>query len=152
MNGLLNILPIHASGYHNSTPPQSALDRVISSYASSLKSLAYARERAATANQVVLHEKTIIVAMPKTPDRKDLRFVEKEITDLGNLFSNSSINMRVMQNSTRKETLSELEHYIMAHFACHGSSETDPSQSSLLEDWKVAPIHRSNGSSSIVRG
>ena len=44
-SGLLNILPIHASGYHDSTPPQTALDRVISSYAPTVKSLAYARER-----------------------------------------------------------------------------------------------------------
>ena len=45
--GLLNILPIHAAGYHESAsnPPLCAIDRVISSYAPTVKSLAYARER-----------------------------------------------------------------------------------------------------------
>ena len=61
-SGLLNILPIHASGYHDSTPPQTALDRVISSYAPTVKSLAYARERAARANQVTSNEKAILVS------------------------------------------------------------------------------------------
>jgi hypothetical protein len=35
--GLLNILPIHAAGYHNSPGSRSAIDRVISSYAPRLK-------------------------------------------------------------------------------------------------------------------
>ena len=140
-SGLLNILPIHASGYHDSTPPQTALDRVISSYAPTVKSLSYARERAARADQVILKEKAILVAMPTTPGQKSLPFVEMEVEDLENLFSKASINTRVMQNPTRTEILSELSQYTIVHFACHGYSADDPSQSSLLlEDWKIAPL------------
>ena len=140
-SGLLSILPIHASGYHDSTPPQTALDRVISSYAPTVKSLAYARERAARADQVILKEKAILVAMPTTPEQKSLPFVEMEVKDLENLFSKASIDTTVMQNPTRTEILSELPQYTIVHFACHGYSADDPSQSSLLlEDWKIAPL------------
>ena len=37
-----------------------------------------------------------------------------------------------MQNSTKKEVLSELPKHTIAHFACHGYCALDPSQSSLL--------------------
>ena len=89
-SGLLSILPIHAAGYHDSTPPETALDRVISSYASTVKSLSYARERVARANQVKLKEKAILVAMPTTPEQKSLPFVETEVEDLRKLFLNVS--------------------------------------------------------------
>lgn len=49
--GLLSILPIHAAGDHDSNPPQTVLDRVVSSYAFTMKSLSYAKERAAKADQ-----------------------------------------------------------------------------------------------------
>ena len=100
-SGLLNILPIHASGYHDSTPPQTALDRVISSYAPTVKSLAYARERAARADQVALKEKAILIAMPTTPEQKISSICGEEIKDLENLFSKASIDTTIMQNPTR---------------------------------------------------
>jgi len=39
-NGLLSVLPIHTAGHHNAPAGQTALDFVISSYASNVKSLA----------------------------------------------------------------------------------------------------------------
>ena len=86
-NGLLNILPIHASGYHDSATRKTSLDRVISSYASTMKSLSYARERAERANRLALKEKAILVAMPTTPGQKTLPNVDKEIREIENLFS-----------------------------------------------------------------
>ena len=89
--GLLNILPIHASGYHDSTPRKTALDRVISSYAPTVKSLSYARERAARAEYIISQEKAILVAMPTTPGKKPLRTVMNEVKDLENLLSKAFI-------------------------------------------------------------
>lgn len=140
-SGLLSILPIHASGYHDSDPRQSALDCVISSYAPTVKSLAYAREKASIAAQNVLEEKALLVAMPTTPDRQSLQFVDLEIKEIENLFAKSSIKTRVMYNSTRAEVLSELPQHSIVHFACHGYPADDPSLSSLLlQDWKDAPL------------
>jgi CHAT domain len=140
-SGLLNILPIHASGYHDSSPAKTALDRVISSYAPTVKSLAYARERAKRAGQVVSKEKAILVSMPTTPERMSLQFVPTEVDNLENLLSKASVYTRVMRNPMRMEILSELSQYTIVHFACHGHSADDPSQSSLLlEDWKTSPL------------
>jgi hypothetical protein len=126
-SGLLNILPIHASGYHDANPPQSVLDRIISSYTPSLKSLAYARERTIKASHITPIEKALLVAMPET-----LPYVETEIEDLRELFAKTAIATRVMKNPRRAEVLSELPKHSIVHFACHGYSANDPSQSNLL--------------------
>ena len=68
-SGLLSILPIHASG-RDSDPSQTALDRVIS-YAPTVKSLAYAQERVARVDQVMLKDRVIVVAMPTTQEQKE---------------------------------------------------------------------------------
>jgi len=139
-NGLLNILPIHAAGYHDSPSLKTALDRVISSYAPTVKSLSYARERERAA-RATIKEKAILVAMPTTPEQKNLPYVKIEVKDLGNVLSKVSIDTRVMWNPTRTDVLSELPKHTIVHFACHGHSEDDPSQSSLLlEDWKIRPL------------
>jgi hypothetical protein len=44
-SGLLNILPIHAAGYHDSDPPQTVLDRVVLSYTYTARSLSYEKRR-----------------------------------------------------------------------------------------------------------
>jgi CHAT domain-containing protein len=140
-SGLLSILPIHAAGYHNSVPPRATLDRVISSYASTVKSLSYARERVTRAEKGTLKEKVILVAMPTTPEQNSLPSVDREVEELRKLFSNASIDTTVMQNPTRTEVLSELPKTTIVHFACHGYSADDPSQSTLLlEDWKTVPL------------
>ena len=140
-SGLLTMLPIHASGYHDSTPPQTALDRVISSYAPTVKSLAYARARVTGREQLIVKEKAILIAMPTTPEQNNLRFVETEIKYLEDLFSSASIDVKVKRNPTRMEALSELPEAGIVHFACHGFSAEDPSQSSFhLQDWKTSPL------------
>ena len=134
-SGLLSILPIHAAGYHNSIPPETALDRVISSYASTVNSLSYAREKVVRVEQVTSNEKAILVAMPTTPQKEILPFVKIEMEEMRKLFSERSIDTTIMQNPTKKDVLSELPNHAIAHFACHGYSAYDSSHSSLfLED------------------
>ena len=142
-SGLLNVLPIHASGYHDSTPRQTALDRVISSYAPTVKSLSYARTRVSEPKQSTLEEKAILIAMPVTPELKgkDLPSVETEIKHFENLFSKTSIELQVKRNPTRIEALLELPECAIVHFSCHGFSTENPSQSSFyLKDWKTSPL------------
>ena len=140
-SGLLNMLPIHAAGYHSSTPPQTALDRVISSYVPTVKSLAYARARVPRPHQLIVKDKAILIAMPKTPEQKNLRFVETEIKYLEDLFSCAPIDVKVKRKPTRMEALSELPEAGIVHFACHGFSAEDPSQSSFhLQDWQTSPL------------
>ena len=140
-NGLLSVLPIHAAGYHDSDPPQTVLDRVVSSYASTVKSLAYATERASKAGQLEVSTNAILFGMRTTPDEEDLPFVEKEINQIKDLLEKASVSTAIEMHPTKLDALSKLPKYAIAHFACHGYSASDPSESSLLlHDWKTAPL------------
>jgi tetratricopeptide (TPR) repeat protein len=140
-SGLLNILPIHASGYHHLTPPKTAIDRVISLYASTLKSLSYARERERRLDQDVLEDTSLLVAMPTTPGERDLPNVKRECGEIQKIFLAAGIDTTVTENPTRETVLSQLSNYSIVHFTCHGKSASDPSQSSLLlEDWESLPL------------
>ena len=140
-SGLLNLLPIHAAGYHDSDPPQSVLDRVISSYAYTVKSLSYAREKAAKVARDSPSDKAIVLAMPTTPGQAPLEFVKEEVKRIKNLFTKASIPVEEMMNAARQQALSALPQYSIAHFTCHGDLKQDPSSSCLLlEDWKDTPL------------
>ena len=98
-------------------------------------------KEAARVNQPTSNEKAMIIAMSTTPERETLSFVKMEVEDIRKILSNASIDITVMQNPTRTEVLSELPKCTIVHFACHGYSSNDPSQSSLLlEDWKTVPL------------
>ena len=104
-----------------------------------MKSLSYARGKAAKAARGSPIDKAIVLAMPTTPERKPLESVEDEVGRLKQLFANASID--IMMNPTRQKALSSLPQYSVVHFTCHGESREDPSMSCLLlEDWKHAPL------------
>ena len=149
-SGLLNALPIHAAGYHDSVAPVSAIDRVISSYSPTVKSLAYAQERATRVGNVD-GQNALLIGMPTTLDKKDLPFVKKEIEELQKLLS-ATIETTVLQNPTREKALSALLNHQIVHLSCHGLSAFDPSQSSLLlDDWKTASLTVSDLTSSNIQ-
>ena len=132
-----DILPIHAAGYHELNSSRTAIDRVISSYIPTLKSLGFARERRVR----LPSQKALIVGMPTTPEQCDLPYVDVEIEALRNLFS-TFIETTTLRNPTREATLLALPEQQIVHLSCHGRvSENDPSQSSLLlDDWKKHPL------------
>jgi CHAT domain-containing protein len=140
-SGLLNLLPIHAAGYHDTTPPKSAFDCVISSYTPTIKALSYARERARRQGQLELQDKALLISMPTTPDEAPLPKVEVECTRIKQLLTDASIPVGVMEKPHQQEVFSTLSAYNIVHFACHGRSKGDPSQSCpLFEDWKTMPL------------
>ena len=139
-SGLLSILPLHAAGYHDSGSTKNAIDRVISSYTPTVKSLAYARERAVRAESLE-EQRAMLVGMPETPGVKTLAWVTKEVEMLQKLLS-SHIQTTVVEHPTKVGVLSMLQDYQIVHLACHGySSAVDPSQSKLLlHDWQTSPL------------
>jgi len=139
-SGLLNILPIHAAGYHEPGSSRNAIDCVISSYTPSIKALAYARERNVRAANVN-SQKAMLVGMPETPGQDKLPFVAMEINELNNLLS-PRIQTIVIQNATRENVLLMLREHQIVHFSCHGySSPVNPSDSRLLlNDWQISPL------------
>ena len=139
-SGLLNILPIHAAGYHESTPIKNAIDRVISSYTPTIKALKYARERNIRVERVE-SQKAILIGMPKTPNQSDLPFVEQEISELNYLLC-PHVQTTIIQKPNKENVISAMRDHQIVHFSCHGySSAADPSQSKLLlNDWQDSPL------------
>ena len=135
--GLLNILPIHAAGYHMHSK-QNALDRVISSYSPTIKALAYSRNRTPLSSQI---SELLLVSMPDTPNQTPLPNSRAEVQELRKLFA-PSIKTSVLELPRKNDVLSELGSCHIAHFACHGNSSiNNPSESHLLlHDWNVNPL------------
>lgn len=138
-SGLLNLLPIHAAGYHNADRSRSLIDRAISSYTPTLKALMHAEERAVIAD-LVLRQKALLVGMPRTANHPDLPFVDMEVERLRELLS-AGISTTVLKGPTKSQVLDMLKEHQIVHFSCHGYSSSDPSQSKILfSDWETSPL------------
>ncbi|KAI5777518.1 CHAT domain-containing protein [Geopyxis carbonaria] len=89
--GALTHLPLHAAGFHYDGGTATCLDRVVSSYATSAKSLLYTRRnlqnrpaRTATTKP----RAAILASMPQTPGHPDLPGVTAEIAALKKIVRN----------------------------------------------------------------
>ncbi|KAF7555681.1 hypothetical protein G7Z17_g2023 [Cylindrodendrum hubeiense] len=92
--GLLTRFPLHAAGYHNKNSTDTVLDRVISSYSSSIKAIIHGRRRC---NSGVVQADALLVAIPDTPGQfTKLPFASKEVEMLRGLFKSM-----VMDTQTR---------------------------------------------------
>ncbi|KAF3178671.1 hypothetical protein TWF788_007401 [Orbilia oligospora] len=147
--GQLSLLPLHAAGYHtqealngSGTAPgkyNTTLDRVISSYSSSIKALLYSRQNSQT-SKVGLDE-ALLVSMDKTPGHPDLEYAAEEVNALANLLP-SQIPTVKLERPSKQTILDSLKSCSIFHFAGHGESDpSDPSKSSLLvSDWQENPL------------
>ncbi|EJT73617.1 hypothetical protein GGTG_07473 [Gaeumannomyces tritici R3-111a-1] len=134
--GPLSSLPLHAAGYHTRRSGETALDRVMSSYSSSLKSLISGRlGRTPCCDTSPI--KALLVSMKSTPGYAPLPYAEREAAMLEELCP--SLNATLIKPPERKaDVLEQLGRCDMFHFAGHGVSDpSDPSQSALvLRDWE----------------
>ena len=125
--GSLSKFPIHAAGYHSDGSSNTVLDRVISSYASSLKALMHNRRRQPKSTNLGGQNKALLVAM------EELQYAPQEVDKVDGICK--SMNMQVVKLYSCKtdDVLSALKNCSVFHFAGHGlSNSSDPSQSSLL--------------------
>lgn len=102
-SNLLHTLPIHAAGYHEPGSNNRAIDRVVSSYVPSFRSLQHARRRAKSVLDLT-PQSAVLVGMPTTPEFNDLGFVRVEIEYLKTLFE-TKIRC-ITPNPTRQEVVS----------------------------------------------
>ena len=137
--GLMTLLPIHAAGYHTRGTTQTVLDRVISSYAPTAKALDHARKQVGRLSRISSDgrsERVMFVTMTETPNRPELSFTRDEISVIGNLLPTSIERINLLSPTT-PEVLQALGLCSVAHFACHGEVDPDPSKSRLLlRDWE----------------
>ena len=139
--GSLSRLPLHAAGYHKQRSNKTVLDRVMSSYNSSVKALIHGRQQSIRTPVGTISEQALLVAMPKTPENSNLPFATNEREMLKSLCSSLQLEP-IIPPSRKKDVLTHLRTCKIFHFAGHGlSHNSDPSRSCLLlEDWEGNPL------------
>ncbi|KAI1029506.1 hypothetical protein LB504_010789 [Fusarium proliferatum] len=139
---LLTLFPLHAAGYHQKESSETVLDRVVSSYSSSIRAIIRGRHKnlsTSFASKAV--PRALLVGMQHTPESGSLPYASKEIDIVHRLCESASLD--TVRPKPRKEEVSEqLLGCKIFHFAGHGyTDEDDPSNSHLrLEDWKEDPF------------
>lgn len=140
--GIMAFLPLHAAGHHaehrgarsgGTAAPRTVLDRVVSSYTTTVGALEHARARGADAGAPT----TVVVPVPDTPG-SPLPGVRGETRAISALIPGAHL----LADPTRDKVLESLHGHRIAHFACHALADgTDPGRSRLiLPDHARAPL------------
>jgi CHAT domain-containing protein/tetratricopeptide (TPR) repeat protein len=128
--GPMTRLPIHAAGKHSNGSTENTISHVISSYATTLKSLQFARDKAKR-QPTPEGQKLLVVTMPVTPGLLGKLNVEKEVEAIRSAVK-SCDSVTVLSQPSKRKVLQEFPNYTICHFACHGRADSeDPSNSAL---------------------
>ncbi|KAI1013815.1 hypothetical protein LB503_010514 [Fusarium chuoi] len=147
--GPLSKFPLHAAGCHmESHSFNTVIDRVISSYASSIRSLdgiVSRRNRWRQGHQEGKSQalQALIVSMEHTPDSgRPLAYAVEEAQVVAKACRLMSVKTIQHDQCAKQTVLRHLQDSDIFHFAGHGYTDiNDPSQSHLrLEDWKSDPL------------
>ena len=136
--GIASSFPFHAAGqydkelesYQNS---ENTLSQIIPSYTPTIKALSYARSCASKAATFNRDETSILlVTMPTTPGQRSLPGVDHEKLAIQRI-TKDFCRIKVLESPTVEHVLEHITGFDIAHFACHGSVDSeDPSNSHLL--------------------
>ena len=130
--GPLTKFPLHAAGYHSCGSCNTVLDRVISSYSSSIRALIQSHQRRLRVKVAPEVSKAVLVGMEVTPHHNHLRHVPEEIAKLSSLCQSMKLDVTTPQ-ARQDDVLSALRDCRIFHFAGHGLTHlSDPSKSSLV--------------------
>jgi tetratricopeptide (TPR) repeat protein len=136
--GALAFLPLHAAGHHpaegshafrsGDPAPLTVMDRVISSYAPTVRTLLDQRSRSYGSTR---QPRPLVVAVSDTLQAPSLPGAVEEAHFLAERFPDTAVLQGAA--ATRQGVLNALPLHDWAHFACHArSDQTDPSASSLV--------------------
>lgn len=128
-------MPLHAAGYHDQGGSESVLDRVLSSYGSSIRNIIRGRREAVQAS---VPDQALLVAMEHTLGHDSLSFAAKEIDAVTGIIESMKITP-IIPERTKKYITQYLPECQIFHFAGHGLANVDDSLQSclLLEDWET---------------
>jgi tetratricopeptide (TPR) repeat protein len=115
LTGSLAALPVHAAGDHITRGSGSTLDRIISSYAPTLTSLAESRQPA-----TATRSRHLTVAMPTSPGQPPLPAVGIEVENVARHFPPGETNHQLSgPQATQTAVLGAIRDHGWTHFACH---------------------------------
>ncbi|KAI7759749.1 hypothetical protein LZL87_009072 [Fusarium oxysporum] len=132
--GPLVQLPLHAAGYHRQQGFDAVLDRVVSSYGSSIRNIIRGRRDSFQSSS---SDQALLVAMEHTPGHDTLSFANEEVELIDGIIHSMELKS-IIPERTKQEVIRYLPDCKIFHFAGHGLAHTeDPSKSCLLlEDWE----------------
>lgn len=143
--GPLMQFPLHAAGQHWQHGRETVLDRAMSSYALSLRTLILGRRYPLpTGSARSSNNRALLLAMSTTPGlERDgrLRWAQQEVNIVAALCP--ELHLQTITPQPRKDVvLEDLQSCKVFHFAGHGQSyPTEPDQSCLLlQDWQTSPL------------
>jgi tetratricopeptide (TPR) repeat protein len=136
--GALAFLPLHAAGHHPAAGPHASragdpapptvMDRIISSYAPTVRTLVHLRSRTESPARP---PRPLVVALPDTPQAPSLPGAAEEARLVAEQFPSAVVLEGAV--ATRQQVLDALPLHNWAHFACHARSDlADPSTSGLM--------------------
>jgi CHAT domain-containing protein len=144
--GLMTKIPFHAAGDHSPESTENTLSHVVSSYATTLKSLQYARSKNRKLTIPQSH-RILVVTMAKTPGYSGILEVEREVTAIEEAAGTVQSTMKVLRQPSKDSVLREFPDYTICHFACHAKADPrEPGKSALclgkdrLEELSVADL------------
>lgn len=148
--GALSRFPIHAAGYHSKGSVNTVLDRVLSSYSLSIKTIIYGRRRQASSSTTA---SALLVAMQHTPGEGMLPSAAEEIEMVRKLCPSMGLST-VEPKRCKEDIIAHLQGCRIFHFAGHCSTHPEnPLQSYLLlEDWRTNKFTVGNLLETNVRG
>ncbi|KAM5354476.1 hypothetical protein ACJ41O_001123 [Fusarium nematophilum] len=127
-------LPIHAAGLHGAKS-MTVMDRVVSSYSSSLKAFYLGRKQQQAAS-AYSGRKALLVGVGEStcrPGLSPLPAVAKEIEQLGKICTSLNLDSSSLREPGRQEVMDHLSGCAIFHFAGHGLNDPlEPSHSGIV--------------------
>lgn len=144
---VLSSFPIHAAGDYDAYPQVNTMKYCVSSYAATIKSLAFARRPrrsglTAQLKQLSLSQESLLaIPMPTTEGHMTNLNAADELAAIQSHLP-PSVRFTSLDQPTCDAILHRLQSTTIAHFACHGSANpANPSHSRLLlTDYKTKPL------------
>ncbi|CUS09062.1 unnamed protein product, partial [Tuber aestivum] len=133
----LSMAPFHAAGDHSPGSTRNTSSRAISTYIPTIRALSYACEKQVKlfAESKILRKRNprlLLIPMPETPGATKLPGVSEEVLNILDSSAKSSIETTLLSSPTPVEVLERIKHHEIVHFACHGVSCSNPSDSHLV--------------------
>ncbi|CUS09063.1 unnamed protein product, partial [Tuber aestivum] len=147
--GQLSMAPFHAAGDHSPGSIHNTISRAISTYIPTIKALSYARQKqlqlfeecdasfsaGRSKKAKILKQRNprlLLVPMPETPGATKLPGVNKEVLYILDSSAQTLIETTLLSCPTPAEVLERIKYNEIVHFACHGVSCLNPSDSHLV--------------------